>query len=1007
LNNDEYNRLKLFIALMTKMHSAQFEKAAGAFSDLFTHILESSKPQLVHFKQMHRLASDTGKLDKWLKLQGENENNFTAWKAMPIAKFLQISFLPESEIAQLQSAILQEFDAMAIIVRNGNLGSKVNVLLEKISKFLKLPAVKNDISKQEVTDILHELGLLLKTDSQGNTVVEGDYYLKLAELYESLQASIKVLSDNKDLVNTVNRQIQAGKALDEQTLQEIHDAVTALGNNSLLGSLRRVAKLNTEVKDLAATASNLQIANLDYQDGGVAAQAIKSSGDLKPVRALLFILQQFAPDVSRSVFSRTIMVSLNPVVEAMCSAYFGQSLENVKKELLRHDDLVFSQDRYAALQKAQTVNFIKKCLEQPANAAINWDTEKSKIGIGTTAADKARSLLVLRACEFLTANKDSSAISSTLSSNTTEAIVAQSRNKGINNSLVMLSALKYRLQTNHLANDADRSMFASDYLQLPIALLDDGQKLLNLSSFFTEHLAFTFKGHDLVKLVGTLPGLKHSYDKAYTQYADNLKAFLGSASDDTFSAISITDDQFNEGEQASIDRNIGLLKALSKLSDKFLNTDDNTSAVATANSGDAGFPVTAGIKQLEFDKVLNHKEFYAAFYNASKILPLIELKIPSDEELDMFRVLVASKLQSAHKPKLNQIIINAKKLGKSAAELSTQIKGLFEFVNAFKVQKDLNHNPNGADNIDFYRKLLDGQLVARVTGGGNNASAGGIDYAAAARAAIAQINRGGSATGAAMLGNLRVAGGTTQTSAQQQQAVAPAVVFKDVFGDVTALDALPFKNYSENDIAKLIKGQAAAGDDTVAMKMDQYFVPLLAAQTSYFRSVDFTKLKAGDIEKNTLQFINQLMACVDLYLRMQVYAFSDKFSAKTEADGNKSYFLRGIKNEQRQAISAQLRIFKTEYFKVETVYSITKQLNAFRRFDNTSTDTLNRLLRTLNPNLRQVISDAFIAVFEAADFNSNHENVITPIFSAINQYLDNSSASNNNNPKLSDIVDIK
>lgn len=989
INDDgEYNRLKLFMALMTKMYSAKFEKAAGAFSDLFAHILESSQPQPAHFAQIDRLAGDTGKLDAWLKLQNKNATNFTAWQAMPIAGFLQIRFVPEAEIDQRRNVVLQEFDNLANVVRGVNLGSKVDGLLEKIRAFLSLPAVKNDISKQEVTDILRELGLLLKTNASGDVVIEGNYFLKLAELYESLNPSIKALANNQSLLASLDQQIRDGSALNTETLQELDVAVTALNNSSLQGTLRRVSNLNNEV----VTFTNLEVPNLEHQDGGSVVKLLKSKGELKPVRVLLFMLRQFAPDAFKAVVNKTILGSLNPVAEAMCSAYFGHSLENVKKELLRHDDLDFSQDRYAVLQKAQTVNFIKKCLEQSANPNVNWDAAKATIGIATNHADKTRSLLVLRACEFLSADKE--AISNvTLNSDATKAIVGNSIKQGIDNKAVVVHSAQYRLQTNKLANDADRSMFVNDYLQLSTSL-DARQKLNNLGRFFTGFLAHTFKNNDLVKLVGTLPGLKDSYVKGYNLCLEGLKTFLDSASDANFTAIQVLEDKFTDDENAMVNRNIGLLKAVSKLSDKFLTTNDSTAALSTSGAAvsDSGFPVRAGLSQLEFATVLNHPEFYAAFYNASKILPLIELKIPADEELDMLKLLVSSKLQPSDKPKLNKIIVDAKKLRKAAAEFSAQIKGLFEFVNAFKVQKDIFHNPNGTESIDFYRQLMN--QGAALTG--QNSASGDINYQSLS------------------IDNLLVLRGSGDTKAidemkrrlltQHQQAVAPAVIFKDVFGDITQLDALPFKTDSENDITKSITSKLPpAGGDKFAVKMDNYFEPLLAAQIAYFRRVDFTTLTTGDLEKNSLQFTNQLMACIDLYLRTEVYKLSDNFNTKPDGDGNQSKFMLGLRGAQRQEITDQLKRFKAEYLNVDTVYSITKQLNTFKRFDATSTDTLNKLLRTLNPNLRKVISDAFVQVFETADFSAASVDVITPIKGAIDNYLA-ASAANNLNPKLSDIV---
>ena len=53
----EYNRLKLFLGIFAKMHSAAFNAASGAMSDLITDILSSAQPQDYHFSQIAQLAS--------------------------------------------------------------------------------------------------------------------------------------------------------------------------------------------------------------------------------------------------------------------------------------------------------------------------------------------------------------------------------------------------------------------------------------------------------------------------------------------------------------------------------------------------------------------------------------------------------------------------------------------------------------------------------------------------------------------------------------------------------------------------------------------------------------------------------------------------------------------------------------------------------------------------------------------------------------------------------------
>ena len=177
MDSEEYDRLKIFLALSARMHSKTFNAASSAVGDLLTDILSSSAPQAYHLKQTAQLAATTSRLDEFLNYHIALQQKLTGLAALPLSNFLAIHFFSAENVEAIRTQVSREFKAIHNqIPLQGELplGSRaLDKFLKKIASSIELPT-EIEFSTKEIEDIFKELGLLLETDSDG-IVIDSEY----------------------------------------------------------------------------------------------------------------------------------------------------------------------------------------------------------------------------------------------------------------------------------------------------------------------------------------------------------------------------------------------------------------------------------------------------------------------------------------------------------------------------------------------------------------------------------------------------------------------------------------------------------------------------------------------------------------------------------------------------------------------------------------------------------------------------------------------------------------
>ncbi|MCX7352847.1 MAG: hypothetical protein NTW22_06255, partial [Proteobacteria bacterium] len=298
LNQGEYNRLKLFLAMFAKMHSAAFNAASGAMSDLITDILSSAQPQDYHFSQIAQLASTSSRLEGYLKYHGDLNKKLTGWNALPLGNFLKIRFLSSADVERARSQVAGEFQAIQAVIQPDPtalpLGSQaLDKFLKKIDSSIVLPT-EAEFSKEEIEEIFKELGLLLETDG-GEIVIDSQYFNKLLEFSQKFTALKKaMLSKNKELyesapVKAALEAIEGSILAAHPELPVTFDRTCAEFNDAMnIGiAYKGLQKIPGEL--LAIPDRSL---SMPLQDAGLATAALKAGpAHVVPIQAVLFLLQ--------------------------------------------------------------------------------------------------------------------------------------------------------------------------------------------------------------------------------------------------------------------------------------------------------------------------------------------------------------------------------------------------------------------------------------------------------------------------------------------------------------------------------------------------------------------------------------------------------------------------------------------------------------------------------------------------------------------------------------------
>jgi hypothetical protein len=370
LNQGEYNRLKLFLAMFAKMHSAAFNAASGAMSDLITDILSSAQPQDYHFSQIAQLASTSSRLEGYLKYHGDLNKKLTDWNALPLGNFLKIRFLSPADVEGARRQVAGEFQAILAVIQPDPtalpLGSQaLDKFLKKIDSSIVLPT-EAEFSKEEIEEIFKELGLLLETDG-GEIVIDSQYFNKLLEFSQKFTALKKaMLSKNKELyesapVKAALEAIEGSILAAHPELPVTFDRTCAEFNDAMnIGiAYKGLQKIPGEL--LAIPDRSL---SMPLQDAGLATAALKAGrADVVPIQAVLFLLQTFAKDQLDIVKKFSIVGNLDPAIQAACSAYYGYDLQAIRQTLLKSSGFAFSEENYKKLKGSENVAFMKHYLD--------------------------------------------------------------------------------------------------------------------------------------------------------------------------------------------------------------------------------------------------------------------------------------------------------------------------------------------------------------------------------------------------------------------------------------------------------------------------------------------------------------------------------------------------------------------------------------------------------------------------------------------------------------------
>jgi hypothetical protein len=754
LHQGEYNRLKLFLAMFAKMHSAAFNAASGAMSDLITDILSSAQPQDYHFSQIAQLASTSSRLEGYLKYHGDLNKKLTDSHALPLSNFLKIRFLSPADVERARSQVAREFQAIQAVIQPDPtalpLGSQaLDKFLKKIDSSIKLPT-EAEFSKEEIEEIFKELGLLLETDG-GEIVIDSQYFNKLLEFSQKFTALKKaMLSKNKELYESAP--VKAALEAIEGSILAAHPELPVTFDRTC-AEFNDAMKIGIAYKGLQKIPGELlaipdRSLSMPLQDAGLATAALKAGrADVVPiqVQAVLFLLQTFAKDQLDIVKKFSIVGNLDPAIQAACSAYYGYDLQEIRQTLLRSNGFAFSEENYKKLKGSENVAFMKHYLDSVMSSkvtTVDLDALKqSVLNIQTDFSARLKTGLMLRTCELMNSSEFKQRLS------VKEAVEISEKSAYFDNPAIADAVLQYELQDNALKTEEDKKKFLDSYINVKLLQLggvtevEYAEKIARLNAFFTQSLAATAKDADLVKLVLTLPMLKQSYGRSHHDLCDTITTFTepdagaglamaGAGAGLAMAGGASAKNMVIEGLLKKFDgltmpdqdqklvgkRILEKLRTIQAISKDFLAMGNSAGAITVASphaaSSGPSFRVTVGLSQLDFDAVFANHD-YNVFYNAVKILHFIELTMPSDDELETLKALMLSSMPATAdatekqrtEDQLTGTIQIARDLRLQSVDFYKQITALMQFVEDFQKQKDKYNEPSGTEGIDFYANI--------------------------------------------------------------------------------------------------------------------------------------------------------------------------------------------------------------------------------------------------------------------------------------------------------------
>ena len=201
LKKQDYVALKLLLAAFENMYSRAYAAASQSMGNLISDILASLEPQPYHEMQIDDLSTSITGLKGHVQYHRETGTFLTDCRALPLLKFLNITFLDETQIIQLRGKAAKGFDE---IVRDIPQSSNVyygspalTSFIEKVSISLRLQT-EIPFSEDEIAAIFRELGLLLETDINGVVQTHSVYFDELLSISRDVDKFKEMVENKKD-----------------------------------------------------------------------------------------------------------------------------------------------------------------------------------------------------------------------------------------------------------------------------------------------------------------------------------------------------------------------------------------------------------------------------------------------------------------------------------------------------------------------------------------------------------------------------------------------------------------------------------------------------------------------------------------------------------------------------------------------------------------------------------------------------------------------------------------
>ena len=458
-SEEELNQALDAMELMHYAFSQTFTKASVAMGNLMTDILSSTRPQPYHFIQIDHLASVSSSLKQYLDYHRSMYQKLTSSGALPIDHFLNLSFFPPSQIDTYRSALFDQFKTIKTaadeLIRKNYI---IDKFIKKIESSILLPT-ETAFSQEEIDEIFMELGFAVHAE-QLEVLLSHDYYFTLYEFskkLKNLQTLVKnflgdayASSEYKEIFEGKEQEILGGNY---PLTPFPFNKLAELKNQNILIESQGVKKLLNTLQNMEKPAKP----HLPYLDDNFISGIIKSDGNLNCAKAILFLVQKFAPEQFKEAQKRSIIGEVDPALQAAFTDYYGRSLNVIKTQLLNHSDYTFAQQDYKKLKSSERLLFIKMYLDavmaqQPITLDLA-DIKSQTLGISDDPIEKLRNMLIIRACEFL--NFD--ALQKDLDIKRVTEVTKKSAY--FSNVQVLKALYRYEILNNSLKTEEDKKKF--------------------------------------------------------------------------------------------------------------------------------------------------------------------------------------------------------------------------------------------------------------------------------------------------------------------------------------------------------------------------------------------------------------------------------------------------------------------------------------------------------------------------------------------------------------------